>query len=286
MIFRTRSIHLRSSARLFLPTCLGPLLLLGAAFAAQACAGDDGSGTSGKRVVLHTRVELAEGETQFTTAVGWSVEIERASLATGALYYFEGVSPIALHSRASGWQLAARWLGLGVAHAHPGHYEPGGARGQMLEPFSVDLLAGPAEFPDGEGVSGLYRSARFSFSAPPVGPAVEQLAEHAAFVQGRAELAGEEPRFFRGVAEFDEIKKIAAEGRVEGCKFNKVNVDADGTVTVLVHPRVWFNLVDFSELEPGSEDEPVEFPIDSQPRIAFVQGLAELSAYEFSYLPE
>jgi hypothetical protein len=54
-------------------------------------------------------------------------------------------------------------------------------------------------------------------------------------------------------------------------------------VTVRVDPSVWFFLVDFSELDPGTEDEPSELEPDSQPRIAFAEGLAQLSAYEFSY---
>jgi hypothetical protein len=46
---------------------------------------------------------------------------------------------------------------------------------------------------------------------------------------------------------------------------------------------VWFDLVDFAELEPGSSDAPSEFESDTQPRLAFADGLAQLSAYEFSY---
>ena len=50
-----------------------------------------------------------------------------------------------------------------------------------------------------------------------------------------------------------------------------------------VAPRAWFNLVDFSELEPGTEDEPMSFEPDTQPRIAFAQGLAQIAAYSFRY---
>ena len=70
---------------------------------------------------------------------------------------------------------------------------------------------------------------------------------------------------------------------MEGCQFVEANVEGDGTVTVVVSPRVWLDLVDFSQIEPGTAEEPTEFPKDSQPAIAFAQGLAQLSAYEFSY---
>jgi hypothetical protein len=84
-------------------------------------------------------------------------------------------------------------------------------------------------------------------------------------------------------ADLVDIEKSAAAGQVAGCEFTETDVKDDGTVTVLVNPRVWFNLVDFSAIDPGSEEAPSVFPDDSQPKIAFAQGLAQLSAYKFSY---
>jgi len=80
-----------------------------------------------------------------------------------------------------------------------------------------------------------------------------------------------------------DIENSAAQGHVEGCEFHEVNVGADGLVTVLVNPSVWFNLVDFTLVEPGSEAAPTEFAAGTQPQIAFAQGLAQLSAYKFTY---
>jgi hypothetical protein len=54
-------------------------------------------------------------------------------------------------------------------------------------------------------------------------------------------------------------------------------------VTVTVNPKIWFELVDFSEAEAGSADAPAEFPEDSQPQLAFVLGTTQLSAYEFAF---
>ncbi len=65
--------------------------------------------------------------------------------------------------------------------------------------------------------------------------------------------------------------------------FEEAAVQGDGTVTVRVEPSVWFDLVDFSELEPGTPEEPVEFAPGTQPRLAFADGLAQLSAYRFAY---
>jgi hypothetical protein len=252
----------------------------------EACGADSSDSTGGRRVVLHTRVEAAEDASEFVTAAGWSVKLDRALLSTGALYYFDGAPPLAFRKKESTGELAQRWLGLGVAHAHPGHYQAGNALGQMLESSSVDLLDGPVSLADGDGVTGTYRSARFSFVAPPTGPHADALDGHAALVEGVAEKDGEEPRVFRAIADLADIEQSAAEGHVDGCVLDEVTVEGDGTVTVVVTPRVWFNLVDFSVLEPGSTDVPTEFPAGSQPKVAFSQGLAQLSAYHFSYQPD
>lgn len=255
---------------------------LGIALGVQACGAD--SLTSGRRVALTTGVELdSSGSAGFQTAAGWTVTLSKALLSTGPFYYFDGAPPLVRRERERTRQFALRALGLGVAHAHPGHYEPGNALGQMLEPWSLDLLSGAVELPAGEGVTGVYRSARFSFTPAAAGPVAEQLAGHVALVEGRAEKAGEAVRVFRALADLADIERSAARGEVEGCEFSELEVEGDGRITVLVNPRSWFELVDFSELEPGTQEAPAEFAPDSQPRIAFGQGLAQLSAYRFSY---
>jgi hypothetical protein len=249
----------------------------------QAC----GSDTGGQRVELGTRVALDPGSSSgFATAAGWNVTLSKALVATGPFYYFDGAPPLVQLERQRSWQFALVSFFVGTAHAHPGHYQAGKALGQMLESWSVDLLAGPTDLPAGEGVSGVYRSARFSFMAPPEGPLASALEGHAAIVEGRAEKSGEAPRVFRAVADLLDIQRSASLGRVEGCEFSELDIETNGLVTVLVHPHVWFELVDFAALEPGSDQERVEFPADSQPKIAFAQGLAQLSAYKFFYTPE
>lgn len=261
----------------FGPFALAPLL--------QACDGNDT--TSGKRVILHTELEIASEEaTSFDNGLDWHVTIERAWIATGAFGYFDGVPPFTssrdtLPPRPE--RMLDRFLGVGVAYAHPGHYQAGNALGEMLEPSSVDLLSGTTKLADGDGVTGIYRSARFTFGSPPTGAHARELDGHVAVVEGKAELDGEETRYFRAFADQAELAKSQPEGHIDGCVFDEVNVTDDGTVTVRIDPRVWFDLVDFSELDPGTSDELSEFPEGSQPRLAFAQGLAQLSAYEFSY---
>lgn len=261
---------------------LGPVGL-GAALFIDGC-GDLNDTSQARRVVLATRVTVDDGDAAFDTAFGWTVRLEEAYVSGGALYYFDGAPPVVRAPKKRQWQLAVqRWLGVKPVTAHPGHYQSGEALGEVLEPWSVDVLAGTQALPTGEGVTGTYRSAAFVFSEEARGSAAKALDGHAALVRGTATRDGEEPRHFVAKAGFEEIEKTVSDAAVYGCRFHEVNVTEDGTVTVRVKPVVWFELVDFGELEPGTEAEPSEFPADSQPRIAFTQGLAELSAYEFTY---
>lgn len=241
------------------------------------CGDDSPDTTGGRRVVLKTRVELAEGEAEgFVTLAGWSVELGQVLLSTGTFRYFDGVPPID-----TAW--FGRFVGVRTARAHPGHYVQGTALGEMLVPFSVDLLAGPAEYPAGEGVTGQYRSASFSYRAPPEGPLAEALDGHVAVVGGVARRKEQEPRYFLALADLPDVESVAPGGAIDGCVLEAGSVDGDGTITVTVRPSVWLKLVDFSELEPGQPEAPARFEPGTQPQVAFSQGLAELSAYRFSF---
>jgi hypothetical protein len=252
---------------------------LGAALCIEACGVDE---ASGRRVVLSTRLEAAAGADSFTTALGWNVTLSRALLSTGPFYYFDGAPPLVLRFERPRWATLRAALGLGEVFAHPGHYKAGEALGQMLQPWSVDLLAGGADLPVGDGVTGLYRSASFSFTAPAEGPIASELGGQAVIVEGTARREGTPPLRFLATADLGDIERSAANGYIDGCPFDELEIEGDGRVTVQVTPRVWFDLVDFSELEPAA-DGAVEFPPDSQPKIAFALGLAQLSAYKFSF---
>jgi hypothetical protein len=275
----------RALCALIVGAC-SPFALAALVPALEACNGNDTTG--GRRVILHTRLELKSTDvTSFDNGLDWHVTLEQAWIATGAFAYFDGVPPLTAllppPVRASSHPALDTFLGVGVAYAHPGHYHAGNALGEMLEPWSVDLMSGTSTLADGDGVSGSYRSARFTFGSPPRGPYASELAGHAAVVAGRAELEGEATRYFRAVADVAELAEIQPEGNIDGCPFDTANIQDDGTVTVRVDPSVWFDLVDFGELEPGSSSAPTEFVAGTQPRLAFAEGLAQLSAYQFSY---
>lgn len=240
--------------------------------------------TSGKRVRLETKLDTdLPGDRTVETSLGWTVTIDRALISTGALYYFDG-EPAFTQARPPSVveTIYAALSPIGTAYAHPGHYVSGTTQGQQLSPFTADLLAGEAALPAGEGISGLFRSGTFSFAAPTAGPVAAQLAGHVALVSGTATKEGKTVHF-EAAADMADIERTAKGGEVSGCTFAEADVEGDGIVHVTVSPRVWFNLVDFSELAEGSAESPSIFAPDSTARIAFALGLTQLSAYEMAF---
>lgn len=280
-----------------MPTPLiSPILLRAAALALAlaACGGasESSSATTGTRVALHTRVVVDErAQEPFTTKLGWTVALRQAAVSIGALYYFDGEPAFARRTPTSTplHERLVEWLGPRSAWAHPGHYQAGNALGQMLTPSSVDLLNGLATLADAEGVTGTFRSARLVFGDGLTGPAAATLAGHVAVAVGvatRSEHPGDEAKHFWLTASLAEIAKSAAGGAVDGCAFERASVEADGTVTLRVDPRAWFGLVDFTELAPGSDEAPTVVEPTAPARIGFALGVAQLSAYHFSYAKE
>jgi hypothetical protein len=258
-----------------------------------AGAGACGEGTTGKRVVLQTAAvsELPANHT-FVSNLGWTVTITRGAVATGPFYYFEG--PPAVVEMAGGTapsrgvlRRALAWLSpIGTADAHPGHYVPGRAMGQELEPFSVDLMtAAPTTFPEGEGITGMFRSGTFSFAAPTTGPAVDMLGSAVALVEGVA-AKGSETVNFRATAELSEVLANAKDGLIVGAPFTETHVEGHGVVTATIHPNIWFTLVNFAGLPPGTPEAPTLLEPGTTPRIAFALGLAQIAAYSFSFTPK
>jgi hypothetical protein len=234
--------------------CLAFFLV--SALSVPACSG--GTSTGGARVALALRVTSDAGA-PYTTAVGWNVTLSQARLSAGASYYFDG-EPI----------LSRRPLleAFPTAHAHPGHYVPGEALGQSTSSAALDLLAPETTLAAGEGVAGLYRSARFTFGPARFDGRVVQLEGIA--TKGEARVA------FRAEARATEVSAT-----VEGCPFTEAQVAGNGTVQLLVRTEVWLDQVDFGVLG-GDGATPVDFGTTVAAN-AFRRGLEKSSAYTFSF---
>lgn len=286
--------HLRR-ARTVTATGLALLVALAAASMVGACAGDgggeddDGTTTTGRRVALTTSVTPAP--LAFINDEGWSIEVRRAALSIGALHYFsgepiEGAEEARLVPRPSPGRSIlgqlARAMVVREAHAHPGHYAEGDARGEMLAPTSLDLAAGPVAIGAGEGITGLVRSARFTWGASPTGPLAADLGGAVVLVVGRAARDGE-TRSFRLRASASELPD--GDVTVDGCVFERAEVDGDGAVTLTVDPGVWLAGADFADAPEGTEEEPADVPAGTQPANAFLRGLAKGGAFRLRFDP-
>jgi hypothetical protein len=267
---------------------------------ASACASSDsGSGTTGHAITLKTKVDIKDDLTQAkTNALGWDVTISKAYLSVGALYYYSG-DPV-LSQRAlpkSTRQNAMAWLSdffVKPAYAHPGHYIEGAAMGQMLKATTVDLLGSSLELADGDGVTGLTNSARFTWQSPAKGELAASLEGHVILTQGTATKGTTTVSF---IAKADDTEVLDGDGKVEvaGCAFGAkpgevgVEMDGDGIVTLTLVPSVWFDQVDFAYVATAATGAPTPDAngvVDIAGTLAwegFIRGVKKGTAYEFSY---
>lgn len=253
--------------------------LLGASL--SACLDGGSTGTTGQRITLRARAELAS-PLGFETSLGIAVTLERVLVSIGTLTYFEG-APLELTAASS--PPLRRVLGLVLprsAHAHPGHYVPGEARGELLEPSSFDLAAGPVELGEGEGTTGLVRSARLVFGDPPAGQLARELGSAvivvvATITQGERSLRIRLEAPAAALVGDDQVPEIA------GCVFDETTLTSDGTVVLAIDPRVWLEQVELDESLVADGEAALVAPPDSLAARAFVRGVQKTAGYHFRF---
>lgn len=279
---------------------IGATALIAAFLPGCSATSDGGSGTTGRAITLKTRLEIQDDlEQPMTNALGWSISISKAYLSVGALYYYSGdpvlvQRPLPRRTKQNALAWFGEWL-IKTAHAHPGHYIAGAAMGQMLKPTTVDLLGGSLKLADGDGVTGLTNSARFTWQSPPKGDLASALEGHVVLTQGTATKDGVTIQF---VAKADDSAVLDGDEKLEvaGCAFGAkpgdvgVEMDGDGTVTLTLVPRVWLDQVDFAYVAPGANGAPApngDGVVDIAGTLAwqgFIRGVKKGTAYEFSYV--
>lgn len=255
---------------------------LSAGAALSACGSD---ATTGIRVTLKTRMVADDGVTApFTNAHGWSIQLKKVAVSVGALYYFDG-APIfstgLLPVRPR--DVVGDFL-IPRAHAHPGHYQAGNAKGQMLSAASVDLALGAADLPAGEGTSGIFRSGRFVYGEKPVGAAAAALGDHVVVLEGEARK-DTMVRSFHAAGALADVLDSYGEPKLDGCAFDEdeLDVEASGTITVHIKPSVWLDQSEFEGVPESADGTPVELTPDQEAFKGFVRGLKKGSAVVFSY---
>ncbi len=247
-------------------------------FALAACSGMPET-TAGKRVILASRLDaMPEAAAPFANAKGWRISLSEARMSAGPFYYFEG-SVLLAESTPPIRPLWHRALGIRDAWAHPGHYIPGQARGEMLTPSdNIDLRAGVVALATGAGVSGSMGSATFTFGAPDPGRAVIRLSGTA--------TKGAIQRVFSAKVMQSELLNANGASRVEGCPFEPVNLQQDGTVVVHVSLSVWFDQVEFQDVPEGSEAAPTELVVAMVAHNALLRGIKASDGYLFKFTKE
>lgn len=251
---------------------------LGLCASAASCGSDS---TSGHPVKLRTML-VADDEIDraFVTETGWAVNIDEAAVSLGGLYYFDGEPAFVQRAHAPLLEQFAALFRMPIARAHPGHYIAGTALGQMVEPIASALSSEPSAIGAGNGLTGLYRSARFVLAADRSDS--QALAGAVAMLQGRANKDGTTVHF-KLSASFADVARSVSKGEINGCIFDETLVEHDGTVTVTVKPHIWLDLVDFVDVAPGSAEQPTELAHGELAQVAFALGVVQLSAYHFSF---
>jgi hypothetical protein len=202
---------------------------------------------------------------------GWTVTPEAAHVSVGAVRFFEGR---VLLSRAPRFD----WYSLigGTAHAHPGHYVPGDAMGEVLNARTVDLLAG-AWLGQANAVTGSYGSLELTFVPPTAATDAQGVLEgHHVRVRGTAtHTSGTTVRFDASV----DLPKA-----IEGVRFERELKQEPGSVRIAVDLAKWMGRINFATVSPPDAAGVSTFPADSQAQNGFVRGVEDTSAYVVTWV--
>jgi hypothetical protein len=233
-------------------------------------------GTTAERVSLPVRV-VGLGGVDLPSVGDTTVTLSEAKLHVGAVYFFEGealfgaVGPrtpvdraVRPATRSWGELFETYVLGVSVAYAHPGHYVPGAALGELIEPATLDLLAPePALLGTAAAVTGTYGSARLDL-LPADGVT--------ATLRGTART---------GTTTREWSATLAVDVKLEGFAFAHEVRASGGEVTVEVDLDTWIDRVDFRELPAqGGVIDPA-----SRAHNALTRGVEDLAAYHFTFTP-
>ncbi len=206
---------------------------------------------------------------------GWSLALDVARARVAWVRLSEGMATARARPRRAPWLDRARG-GLGVAHAHPGHYTPGEALADATPLRVIDLLAAPVELGPAPAVTGTVRSASLALrpgegEGLPTGASV--------LVEGVASREGVRVRF---------------RGRIDG-PVDIEGAPADGTIaeapraraSVRIDLGAWLARVDFAPLaRAGLEGAAVELRADPEADNAWSRGVRDGAAYRFDLTEE
>nr|WP_225937996.1 hypothetical protein [Myxococcus sp. RHSTA-1-4] len=199
---------------------------------------------------------------------GWTVTLESAHASVGPVRFFEGR---VLLSRFDWYSLIG-----GTAHAHPGHYVPGDALGEVLTTSTVDLLTG-ATLGDASAVTGEYGSMELTLAAPTAATDAQGvLSGHAVRLKGTARNTD------GGTVRFDAVVDLPSP--VAGVRFEKSLGMEAGRVRIAVDLGKWLGRIDFATAADPDADGVYTFPAGSQAQNALVRGVEDTTTYVVTWV--
>lgn len=244
----------------------------------------------------------------FENERGWTVELELAQARLGPVRFYEG-HPFFSRSM---WRLPQL---IKSAHAHPGHYDPTEALGELLDVSVVDLLASsPTLLGRARGLSGSYGSAEVVVSDKPsgdddtLGPVSLRLKGKATGCVEQAEDDSEggsngepnddqngdpngdskgdsngscEPGFEQVTLPFEAA--LSLPNTVSGISFEH-ELTAGGKVLLDIDVKHWLARVNFATLSLDKDQALGAVEKGSQAYNALVRGASEGAAYKLSWV--
>lgn len=195
-------------------------------------------------------VEVSASTEAIVTDSGWNVTLSKGTAHLSTLRFFSGA--------AQHVQLSPPWwhgLIISTAYAHPGHYVPGEALGEVLADVDVNLLAStPTEWGTADAVTGDYGSVQLGYA--PAGIEVE----------GTATKNGQTVEF---------STTFTPPAPLEGASFAHEMTTAPGRVSLQIDLKELFSRVDFSLV--GSSAKPLD-PM-SPAFNGYARGVEDVSVY-------
>jgi hypothetical protein len=190
---------------------------------------------------------------------GWSLSSLEGSMSLTEVRFFEGRVLVA----------EQRWnpfnLILSTAHAHPGHYVPGAAKGELVAPLELDLSKRDVlPWQVANAVTGAYGSAQLTF-----GPSGVR-------VRGSATKAARTIRFDTG--------PLTLAKPLSGLQFEHEMTTAAGRVRLEVDLGVLLSRIEFDKADTApNADGVVLLDPSSIAFNGFVRGVTDAGSYRFTW---
>lgn len=204
--------------------------------------------------------------------MGWTVTLDTALFGVGPLRFFEGTVPLAVRLE--------RWLYLpfgGTALAHPGHYVPGEALGELVEGRVIDLLAGPILLGDVSAVTGEYGSLQLDLTPLAAEADPDGLLEgHSLRVKGRATHTDGR------VVDFEASGDLSK--AIEAIRAQQTVVVPSRPVTITVDLGTWVQRIAF-DTAAAVEGAPSTFLPETQAYNALIRGASDNGGYVVTWAP-